>query len=48
MNIIILIKQVKQLKLISDVHIGKFVQELISNGVYNADIAVNRYRNAIN
>lgn len=31
-----------------DVHIGKFVQELISNGVYNADIAVNRYRNAIN
>lgn len=30
-----------------DVHIGKFVQELVSNGVYDADIAVDRYRNAI-
>ena len=31
----------------ADVHIGKFVQELVSNGVYDADIAINRYKNAI-
>ena len=32
----------------ADVHIGKFVQELVSNGDYNADIAVDRFKNAIN
>jgi hypothetical protein len=31
-----------------DVHIGKFVQELVSNGVYDADIAINRFRKSIN
>lgn len=31
----------------ADVHIGKFVTELVSNGVYNADIAIDRARDSI-
>lgn len=31
-----------------DVHIGKFINELVSNGIYNADLAIERYEKAIN
>lgn len=31
----------------ADVHIGKFVNELVSNGVYDTNIAINRYNDAI-
>lgn len=31
----------------ADVHLGKFVNETISDGVYNIDIAMKRYENAI-
>lgn len=31
----------------ADVHIGKFVSELVSNGVYDADIAVDRARQSL-
>lgn len=30
-----------------DVHIGKFINELVSNGVYDTDLAINRYDKAI-
>ncbi len=30
-----------------DVHIGKFISELVSNGVYDTDLAIHRYNNAI-
>ena len=30
-----------------DVHIGKFINELVSNGVYNTDLAIERYEKAL-
>jgi hypothetical protein len=32
----------------ADVHLGKFVKEIVASGEYNIDIAIERYSNAIN